>query len=214
MQSLIIVGSTGACDEYVESLIIKYHIFPYHVEKFSEKVKIADVRTIKKKLSIAIHTEEKRLIVLCGIITTEAQNALLKTLEEPHEETLIVITADSKDSLLPTIISRCRLITLMHSEEVKEKDSPLFQHLEGLNRAYNYGSFYELMKEVNFMGEIGDFQKFILELRSFISKKLKENSFVNPQLVNLLDSLHQNYSLSERNNVNKRLLLEALFLNS
>ncbi len=46
-------------------------------------------------------------------MTTEAQNALLKTLEEPPEGTCIVLTAKSDKSLLPTISSRTRVIDVL-----------------------------------------------------------------------------------------------------
>jgi DNA polymerase-3 subunit delta' len=39
-------------------------------------------------------------------------NALLKTLEEPPPSALLLLTADSADELLPTIVSRCRLLAL------------------------------------------------------------------------------------------------------
>ncbi len=41
-----------------------------------------------------------------------AQNALLKTLEEPHEDTVFVLISEDEDELLQTIRSRCRLIRL------------------------------------------------------------------------------------------------------
>jgi DNA polymerase-3 subunit delta' len=44
-------------------------------------------------------------------MTTQAQNGLLKTLEEPHGRTLIVLLADEATALLPTIRSRCQLLS-------------------------------------------------------------------------------------------------------
>lgn len=44
--------------------------------------------------------------------TVQAQNALLKTLEESPERAKIIITADIPENLLPTIVSRCELIRL------------------------------------------------------------------------------------------------------
>ncbi len=41
-----------------------------------------------------------------------AQNALLKTIEEPNEGTLFVLTADNEDQVLSTIRSRCSIIRL------------------------------------------------------------------------------------------------------
>jgi len=44
--------------------------------------------------------------------TDEAQNAVLKTLEQPPRAVVMVIVADSVDTLLPTIVSRCQVISL------------------------------------------------------------------------------------------------------
>ena len=41
-------------------------------------------------------------------LTEEAQNALLKTLEEPPDSLIIILVAQSEGSLLPTVVSRCR----------------------------------------------------------------------------------------------------------
>jgi len=45
-------------------------------------------------------------------LTDEAQNALLKTLEEPPRRTLIVLVASQESALLPTVLSRCRIVRL------------------------------------------------------------------------------------------------------
>src|SRR3954465_479837 len=44
------------------------------------------------------------------LMNAQAQNALLKTLEEPAGRTLIVLLTDAPDVLLPTIRSRCQLL--------------------------------------------------------------------------------------------------------
>ena len=50
----------------------------------------------------------------CGLneATDGAQNALLKTLEEPNERVVLLVTADEPENLLPTIASRCELLRL------------------------------------------------------------------------------------------------------
>lgn len=56
----------------------------------------------------------RRVIILdqAHTLTIEAQNAFLKILEEPPADTMIIATASSKRSLLPTILSRVQIITL------------------------------------------------------------------------------------------------------
>jgi len=44
--------------------------------------------------------------------TASAANALLKTLEEPAAPVVIILTAPDPGSLLPTIVSRCQIVTL------------------------------------------------------------------------------------------------------
>lgn len=52
----------------------------------------------------------------------QAQNVLLKTLEEPPEKTLIVLLADKTGDFLPTVLSRCRPIRFpAHSSAVVER---------------------------------------------------------------------------------------------
>ena len=50
-------------------------------------------------------------------MTVQAQNALLKTLEEPPEYTVILILTTSLESLLPTILSSC---IALHMKPVKD----------------------------------------------------------------------------------------------
>src|SRR4030043_929834 len=43
---------------------------------------------------------------------TNAANAMLKTLEEPPPQVVVILTAKSVESLLPTIVSRCEVLKL------------------------------------------------------------------------------------------------------
>ena len=53
------------------------------------------------------------LITDAGFMSNEAQNALLKLLEEPPAGTLLVLTADSPENLLTTIVSRVQTIRVV-----------------------------------------------------------------------------------------------------
>ena len=55
-------------------------------------------------------------------LTAEAQNALLKVLEEPPDHTCIMLQASSSDSLLTTIISRCQIISFTDEEKSLNAD--------------------------------------------------------------------------------------------
>jgi DNA polymerase-3 subunit delta' len=52
------------------------------------------------------------LIVRAEKMTAQAQNCLLKTLEEPPGDSVFLLTAEEASSLLPTVVSRCRVIPI------------------------------------------------------------------------------------------------------
>ncbi len=64
-------------------------------------------------LSFRLGPAEKRVYILPQIdaAQTEVSHALLKTLEEPPEQTQIILTCRDVNSLLPTLISRCLVIS-------------------------------------------------------------------------------------------------------
>jgi len=77
-------------------------------------LKIDDVRDLQQVLSLRPYEARRRVALLRRFheATPQAEDALLKTLEEPTSNTVLLLTADSADALLPTIVSRCQSIHL------------------------------------------------------------------------------------------------------
>ena len=74
---------------------------------------IDESRMIKAEQSRRLGPAEKAFIVLsCDTITIEAQNALLKTFEEPVPKVHLFLIIPEKQNLLPTLLSRCELVQL------------------------------------------------------------------------------------------------------
>jgi DNA polymerase III subunit delta' len=75
-------------------------------------IKIGQIRKLIKKLSFAPYEAETRVVLIEDVHTMrqEAANCLLKTLEEPPRDNLLILTADSAGNVLQTIISRCQTI--------------------------------------------------------------------------------------------------------
>jgi len=63
----------------------------------------------------------RRVIIIedAQTLTNEAQNALLKTLEEPPVDTVFILTITSTAAILPTILSRTQTISLQPIEQAK-----------------------------------------------------------------------------------------------
>lgn len=83
-------------------------------EKTDGLFKIDQIRDLQHGLHLAPYSAKFRIALLLGFkdIKNHASNALLKTLEEPPENVIILITAESAEQLLPTIVSRCEVIRL------------------------------------------------------------------------------------------------------
>jgi len=83
-------------------------------KKKSESIGIDQVRALEPWYNRATHRGGERVAVIYPAETLKvfAGNALLKALEEPPPHTVFLLVVDSPDALLPTIVSRCRRLTL------------------------------------------------------------------------------------------------------
>jgi len=73
---------------------------------------IEEARDLSEKAVRSSFTGRKVFFIAPGRITHEAQNALLKTFEEPVQETNFFLVARDEASVLPTLLSRMRVINL------------------------------------------------------------------------------------------------------
>ena len=73
------------------------------------------------------HTDSEYKIYIipdANKMTEQAQNALLKTIEEPPVYAIIILLTENCDSLLPTIRSRCVTLTMNPVEKDKNMHLP------------------------------------------------------------------------------------------
>jgi DNA polymerase-3 subunit delta' len=78
------------------------------------EILIDQIRTLQHTLSLSPYESRFRVALLLRfeLANANAQNALLKTLEEAPEKVVLLLTASSAENLLPTIASRCELLRL------------------------------------------------------------------------------------------------------
>ncbi len=90
------------------------------IEPEDGKIKIEKIREIQKKAAEKPIISDKKIYILndADTMTTEAQNCLLKTLEEPPEYLTIILICSNENNLLSTIKSRC---TRMYFEPIPEE---------------------------------------------------------------------------------------------
>jgi len=120
----IIVGKPKKTDQLLNrilaSLGIKKTNNPDLLFINSPTIGIDQIREAKKFLSLKNWQGKFRVIVITAAenMTVEAQNSFLKTLEELRPNHLIFLTAPNQNTLLPTITSRCQIVTLSPKKQI------------------------------------------------------------------------------------------------
>ena len=91
------------------------------IESTDGKIKIEQIRAMQRKIAEKPIISSRKVYIIenSDTMTKEAQNCLLKTLEEPPEYITIILICSNEDNLLSTIKSRC---TRMHFEPLKENE--------------------------------------------------------------------------------------------
>ncbi len=95
-------------EEEITKLLASLNSKPYPFEI----AKIEDVRALESFTKLALSENTTLIIKNLHQASEAAQNAFLKSLEEPQEKLSFILTANSPSSLLPTILSRCQLIEI------------------------------------------------------------------------------------------------------
>jgi DNA polymerase-3 subunit delta' len=71
---------------------------------------VDQIRALQAAIKVKTYQAGKRICFIeqAHLLTQQAQNAFLKTLEEPPPDTLFFLLAENTNTLLPTILSRCQ----------------------------------------------------------------------------------------------------------
>jgi len=218
----------------------KFDITTLEPEEDKQVITIDQIRNLQHQLSLRPYAAKFKtgIILEAQRMTAEAQNALLKTLEEPPAHSVLILTAPSTKNLLPTITSRCQTIRLrpeidleVESEEHQravEEFLRLLQSGRGERLAWaeeNKPSLNSQLSTLNLL------EVWISVLRDLLltnsdHQELVLNSAVNnltiQQFNNSVKSIHiltealertiETKNLIARTNVSPRLALEVLLL--
>lgn len=142
------------------------------IELVGSSIKIAQIRELQSDIIVKPHSKYKIYVINhAQKMTTESQNALLKTLEEPPEYAIIILITNNKESLLPTIKSRCEIIKFLPISIVELKEYLMDRGIEEkralLLANFSRGSIekaLELSESSDFSIMREDIQKYIQDL--------------------------------------------------
>jgi len=205
----IINREEGKAFEKISDLKDKPDIHVIDLEEKERSISIAQARkgvgflrekpfSYKKKFLIILNSEK---------MTTQAQNSLLKTLEEPPVYALIILSSKTQNSLLETIVSRCKLVSIKGERSDEEENYEIsYKKILNMSMGERLDVCLEISKE-----EKDDVLKildsWVEEGRTVLLKKPRDISQAN----NLKRIIEVKSDL-ENTNVNVRLSLEALVL--
>lgn len=103
----------------------------------SRRIRVEEMRTLEKSFYVASAPGKWKVGVILHAdrMNEQAENAFLKTLEEPPQNSLLLLLSDAPDLLLPTILSRCVRLPLLMSGENRiptAAQSELLTHLASM----------------------------------------------------------------------------------
>mgnify|MGYP005766259481 CR=1 FL=1 len=125
-KSILCLGKEKPCEACKSCIEIEENNQPDYIEIVPDgnSIKIEQIRNMQLKVAEKPIVSTKKVYVIqeADTMTQEAQNALLKTLEEPPEYITIILIAINENSILNTIKSRCTKIVFepLSNEELKK----------------------------------------------------------------------------------------------
>ena len=153
---------------------------------------VDEVREIIEEVSKRPYEGDKKVIIIHegSKLTVQAQNALLKTIEEPPQGVYIILLAESLETLLDTIKSRCQVykLTPLNNKQMEMYINTLGKYSEEEIRAslaYGEGipgKAERLLNDSN-----------LSELREVIMNLLKDINYAKEDLVLIYENKLENY---------------------
>jgi len=215
MHSYIIVGDNQEGIDTKVSQLVPFNNFltsPDFLNLQTEgSLGIEVIRDLKKFLSRKPYQEDTKVVCLptADRLTIPAQHALLKTLEEPPGECLIILITSNEALLLPTIISRCQVIRLGKGDyrSVDNVGGDIVELIELIGKQ-NIGDRVTLAGKYTYPRQKAE--KLCLDLINYFRHELISNS--NVLAVEDLKLAKTAYERIKAN-VDPRLTIEHLFLN-
>ena len=157
---------------------------------------VDDVREIIDEVNKKPFEGDKKVIIIHqgNKLTIQAQNALLKTIEEPPTEVYIIILCESLELILDTIKSRCEIykLTPLNNKQIEKYINTLGNYSEEeikASLAYGEGipgKAERLLNDDN-----------LSELREIIVKLLKDINYAKEDLVLIYENKLENYKAQQ-----------------
>ncbi len=176
--------------------------------KESNSLGIEDIKVLQKEMMFSPFKEIVQIAYILDAekLTPQAQNSLLKTLEESSSNTAYILITRNDKSLLPTVLSRClKLYTNINAQD--DIESKYINILE-MDMVEAFTKIEEIAKEKNLT------ESFLRELERHFQAELERKLIEKNSIIEVSSNIKQVMIAQKRikANGNKRLILENLLL--
>lgn len=105
-------GNCGACDICRRIMRKKHPDVRYYAPEGAGGYLVEQIRTLVADTSFAPIQAQRKVYILdrVDLLGVQAANAFLKTLEEPPADVVLILLGRTRESVLPTILSRCQVV--------------------------------------------------------------------------------------------------------
>lgn len=179
----------------------------------TESIKIDEIREMQEKIAEKPITSSKKVYVINNSeqMTKEAQNCLLKTLEEPPEFVTIILVVNNENTILNTIKSRCTriLFTDEVQEEFTEEEQRRYTELE---KFFGNVKEYTILDVINKIAVLYEDKENVFENLDFINMILIKKAKTDLEYLNYIDIVEETKNKLKANS-NFDMCIDYLILN-
>jgi DNA polymerase III delta prime subunit len=206
-------------NDYIAGLSKTLHIDCYDITTIDKEqsknigsIGIDEIKLLHQKIFLKPINSDQKIVILddAHLLTTEAQNALLKVLEEPPERTIIILSSATTDALLPTIISRCQIVEL-EKEKIDLSPSEILEFNKFLDELNNMRVGDRLKKAEELAKDKENALVWIAKLIMCLRGKMLTDE-IDMEIVEDIKILQKLHTLLKTTNVNPRFAIETTLL--
>jgi DNA polymerase III delta prime subunit len=177
-------------------------------EDEKESIGIEKTRALKKWMTIKPYNGKNKIAVIYNahMLTVEAQNSILKELEEPNPGCFTILSTNNHNLLLPTVLSRCELI-----QDLSNYNDISGENLLELSKIEQFKYIESILTIKHKIVRNERIKKFIKDLLYELEKELlsDKNNFNIRRNIELAELTYKMIT----SNSSKRLALENLIIN-
>lgn len=207
LPKLIITSDVNFGKKIVDKLLIDLKVTSNNpdllwIDSGEKSIGVEEAKKIRRHFHLKPYSTLGKVAVILGAdkLTAEAQNSLLKTLEEPPSEANLILTTSQEEKILPTIISRCEIVRIDEQNKNQRRES--FKVVIEQLLVSNIEKRFEIIEKVE------EKEAFLKALEVYFYEKLRKDLQSIASVKLILEAKKWQGS-----NVNIRAILEYLSLN-